>query len=318
MSLELTGFHHLTAVTANAPGNLEFYTDKLGMRLVKKTVNQDDTSAYHLFYADGEARPGTDMTFFDWPVGPERRGTNSVVRTGFRVAGEDSLNWWAKRLSDAGVKHDDIVEIGGRASLDVEDPEGQRLRLVVDDGKDDARPWAQSPVPAAHQIRGLGPITMSVPSLARTETLLTEVMNMEKTNEFASPDGDGSVHVFSFGERHAQGELHVAVQPKLSPAWQGAGSVHHVAFRTPDQKQMQEWTQRLNEFRIPSSGEVERYYFKSLYFREPGGVLFEIATDGPGFTADEPLSTLGEKLSLPPFLEPRRASIEANLKPLRA
>jgi glyoxalase family protein len=317
MSLELTGFHHLTAVTANAPGNLEFYTDKLGMRLVKKTVNQDDTSAYHLFYADGEARPGTDMTFFDWPVGPERRGTNSVVRTGFRVAGEDSLNWWAKRLSGAGVKHDDIVEIGGRASLDVEDPEGQRLRLVVDDGKDDARPWAQSPVPAAHQIRGLGPITMSVPSLARTETVLTEVMNMEKTNEFASPDGDGSVHVFSFGERHAQGELHVAVQPKLSPAWQGAGSVHHVAFRTPDQKQMLEWTQRLNEFRIPSSGEVERYYFKSLYFREPGGVLFEIATDGPGFTADEPLETLGEKLSLPPFLEPKRASIEANLKPLR-
>lgn len=316
MALELTGLHHLTAVTANAPANVAFYTGTLGLRLVKKTVNQDDTSAYHLFYADGEARPGTDVTFFDWPVGPERRGTRSVVRTGLRVASDASLDWWAQRLRDARLVVGDIAAIGGRASLDFEDPEGQRLRLVVDDAKDDPRPWDRSPVPAEHQIRGLGPITMSVPGHLGTHVVLTEVMNMAKVNEFASPDGIGVVHAYRMKGEGAAAELHVAVQPDLPAARQGAGSVHHVAFRTPNQAEYHEWTARLREMRIPSSGEVERYYFQSLYFREPGGVLFEIATDGPGFTADEPLATLGERLSLPPFLEPQRAQIEAGLKPL--
>lgn len=316
MALELSGLHHLTAVTANAPGNVAFYTDALGLRLVKKTVNQDDTSAYHLFYADGEARPGSDMTFFDWPVGKERRGTRSVVRTGYRLASEASLDFWAKRLADKNILNDGIKTIGGRPSLDFEDPEGQRLRFVVDSGKDDPRPWDRSTVPAEHQIRGLGPITMSVPDLTNTDRILTEVMNMKRTDSFASPDGVGEVNVYTMGGEGPAAELHVAVQPGLPVAQQGAGSVHHVAFRTPDEKSMQEWVERLREHRIPSSGEVERFYFRSLYFREPGGVLFEIATDGPGFTADEPLATLGERLSLPPFLEPRRAQIEANLKPL--
>jgi glyoxalase family protein len=316
MALELSGLHHLTAVTANAPRNVNFYTDTLGLRLVKKTVNQDDTSAYHLFYADGEARPGTDMTFFDWPVGKERRGTHSVVRTGYRLASEASLDFWAQRLADRKVLNDGIKLIGGRPSLDFEDPEGQRLRFVVDETKDDPRPWERSPVPAEHQIRGLGPITMSVPDLKRTDLVLTDVMNMTRGNVFASPDGVGEVNVYTMGGEGPAAELHVAVQPGLPASQQGAGSVHHVAFRTPDGASMHEWTQRLREFRVPSSGEVERYYFRSLYFREPGGVLFEIATDGPGFTADEPLATLGERLSLPPFLEPKREQIEARLKPL--
>ncbi|HEY5818039.1 MAG TPA: ring-cleaving dioxygenase [Mesorhizobium sp.] len=317
MSLDLTGLHHLTAITANAPGNVAFYTGTLGMRLVKKTVNQDDTSAYHLFYADGEARPGTDMTFFDWPATRERRGTNSVVRTGLRVAGETSLEWWARRLADRGVAAGPIATIGDRASLDFEDPEGQRLRLVADDAKDDARIWQGSEVPAEHQIRGLGPITISVPGLVGTDAVLTTVMNMRRIDGFASPDGEGEVHVYAMGAGGASAELHVAVQPGLSPSRQGAGAVHHVAFRTPDVEQIHAWTERLAEMRIPSSGEVERYYFRSLYFREPGGVLFEIATDGPGFAVDEPLATLGERLALPPFLESRRAQIEAGLKPLR-
>lgn len=316
MTLQLTGIHHLTAITADAPANLAFYTKTLGLRLVKKTVNQDDTSAYHLFYADGEATPGTDLTFFDWPVGRERRGTHSIARTGLRVSGEKSLTWWREHLQHSGVAHGEIAEIGGYRALEFEDAEGQRFRLIDDGGKGDAHPWSKSPVPVEHQIRGLGPITLSVPDLASTELVLTKVMNMRQVRDHASADGNGHVHVFAMGEGGPAAELHVAVQPKLPAAQQGAGAVHHVAFRTPDIESMHEWTERLASVRLPSSGEVERYYFRSLYFREPNGILFEIATDGPGFTADEPLETLGERLALPPFLEPRRASIEAGLKPL--
>ncbi|TGV79945.1 ring-cleaving dioxygenase, partial [Mesorhizobium sp. M00.F.Ca.ET.158.01.1.1] len=144
MSMQLTGIHHLTAITANAPGNLHFYTKVLGLRLVKKTVNQDDTSAYHLFYADGEATPGTDLTFFDWPVGRERRGTHSIARTSLRVGSQESLAWWKQHLASEGIVTGEIVDIGGYKSLDFEDPEGQRLRLVSDDGKGGSHPWAQS------------------------------------------------------------------------------------------------------------------------------------------------------------------------------
>lgn len=312
--MDLTGIHHLTAITADAPGNKRFYTDTLGLRLVKKTVNQDDTSAYHLFYADGQATPGTDITFFDWPAARERRGTNSISRTGLRVV-EDSLDFWAARLADQGLTRGRITTLDGRATLDFEDPEGQRLRLTADQPSD-VQPWDRSPVPVAHQIRGLGPITISVSDLAPTEAVLTLAMNMRKTRDYASPDGAGQVHVFEMGDGGPAAELHVAVQPGLPVARQGAGAVHHVAFRTPDVPAIHEWARRLAQFRIPSSGEVERYYFRSLYFREPGGNLFEIATDGPGFAVDEPMESLGEKLALPPFLEARRQQIEAGLKPL--
>ncbi|QDC01706.1 ring-cleaving dioxygenase [Mesorhizobium sp. 8] len=314
--MQLTGIHHLTAITANAPANKRFYTETLGLRLVKKTVNQDDTSAYHLFYADGEATPGTDLTFFDWPVAPERRGTHSISRTGLRVSGEETLNHWAARLRDFGVNSGEIRTVDGRAALDFEDPEGQRFRLVDDGGQGEAHPWVRGPIAAEHQIRGLGPITISVPKLDPTDAILTQVLNMSEERRYASPDGEGDVHVYRMGEGGPAAELHVAVQPGLPTARQGAGAVHHVAFRTPDIKASRDWAARLSEFRIPNSGEVERYYFRSLYFREPGGNLFEIATDGPGFTADEPLESLGERLALPPFLEGRRASIEARLKPL--
>lgn len=320
MDLQLTGLHHVTAITADAPGNRRFYTDTLGMRLVKKTVNQDDTSAYHLFYADGLASPGSDMTFFDWPLGREKRGTHSIARTGLRVDGAETLAWWRDRLAGRGLVTGELTETDGRATLDFEDPEGQRFRLT-DDGGDGggagpANPWAGSPVPAARQIRGLGPVTISVPRLDHTDLVLTRAMHMTKVRTYPSPDGAGEVHVYQMGEGGPASELHVAVQPGLPAARQGAGAVHHVAFRTPDVEAMHDWTRHLAQAGIRSSGEVERYYFRSLYFREPGGNLFEIATDGPGFAVDEPLDSLGERLSLPPFLEGRRADIEANLKPI--
>ena len=312
--MDLTGIHHLTAITADAPGNNRFYTQGLGLRRVKKTVNQDDTSAYHLFFADGAGSPGSDLTFFDWPVGPERRGTRSISRTGLRVD-PSSLDYWSGRLRAQGLSVSDVAETDGRPSLDFEDPEGQRLRLTADTAGP-ASPWERSPVPAEHQIRGLGPITLSVPDLTPTEALLVRVMNMRRVRDYPDPDGAGAVHVFEMGNGGPATELHVAVQPGLPAARQGAGAVHHVAFRVPDRAALTAWTERLRGFGVPSSGEVERHYFRSLYFREPGGTLFELATDGPGFDVDEPFETMGEALALPPFLEPRRAEIEARLKPL--
>jgi len=316
MTDQLSGIHHLTAITADAPGNLAFYTQVLGLRLVKKTVNQDDTSAYHLFYADGKASPGSDITFFDWPVGRERRGTHSIARTALRVASEASLAWWRDRLLAQKIKAGEIAEIAGFTSLDFEDPEGQRLRLVNDKGLGDSHPWSDSSVPEVHQIRGLGPITLSVPDVEPTAAVLTRILNMKETRDHPLGNGKTSIHVFSMGNGGAAAELHVAVEPNLPQAGQGAGGVHHVAFRTPTVEALHQWTQRLTSFKLPNSGEVERYYFRSLYFREPNGILFEIATDGPGFAVDEPLDSLGQRLSLPPFLEARRASIEAGLKPL--
>ena len=316
MTLDLTGLHHLTAITAKARDNLRFYTGTLGLRLVKKTVNQDDTSAYHLFYADGQASPGSDITFFDWPARPEVRGTGSIVRTAFRVSGEGTLEWWHDRLSRSGVAVGPPQDRGGRASLAFEDPEGQRLLLVDDGGAGEAHPWAGSSVEPDRQIRGLGPVTLSVPRLDATARLLVDGLNMRKTAEYAYQEARATVHVFAMGAGGPAAELHVAIEPEADRAEQGAGGAHHVAFRTPDNGQLRAWTERLRDFGVRTSGEVERYYFRSLYFREPGGTLFEIATDTPGFAVDEPADRLGESLSLPPFLEPRRAAIEAKLKPI--
>ncbi|HET6763665.1 MAG TPA: ring-cleaving dioxygenase, partial [Longimicrobiaceae bacterium] len=230
----------------------------------------------------------------------------------------EALAWWLQRFNERGVEHGEIVERDGRYVLTFEDPEGQRLALVDDGGKGDPpAAWERSPVPAEMQVRGLGPIVMSVPMLNPTDDLLTRVFNMKQARDYPHPDNPATrVHVFEMSGGGAHAELHVAVQPDLPPARQGAGGVHHVAFRTPDEEEYHAWAERLRGLGIPNSGEIDRYYFRSLYFREPGGVLFEIATDGPGFAVDEDPATLGESVVLPPFLESRRAEIVANLKPI--
>ncbi len=314
----LTGIHHLTAVSSQIRLNYRFYTDLMGMRLVKRSVNQDDVSAYHLFYADGVGTPGTDLTFFDWTVPPERRGTHSIVRTHLRVGSRASLDWWAERLKERtadGLRVGSIEEVLGRATLPFEDPEGQRLALVDDGGAgDEPTPWKESPVPPEHQIRGLGPIVLSVPTAGPTRTILTEVLGMSESTSFTS--GSDTVHVFVMGDGGPHAEVHLAIQPDLAPARPGAGGVHHVAFRTPDEASYDAWADRLQRLRIPNSGKVDRFYFRSLYLREPNGILFEIATDGPGFDVDEPIDELGERIALPPFLESRRDEIVRGLTPL--
>ena len=310
MSLRVHGIHHLTAVTARAAQNLAFYTGVMGLRLVKKTVNQDDVRAYHLFYADNAGRPGSDITFFGWPAAKEQRGNNSITRTGFRVP-RGSVTWWNEYFRRYGVAADLPTNRGRRTVLDFEDPEGQRLSLVEDDGVS-AHPVAHD-VPAEHQIMGLGPVTLTVPGLSPTDQILERAYGLEKTHSYSEPEGE--THVFKMAATGPQGELHLSVRPSLPPSRAGAGGVHHVAFRIRDED-VSAWAEHLRSLGLATSGEVERYYFRSIYYREPNGVLLELATDGPGFTADEPLESLGQTLSLPPFLEPRRADIEANLEPL--
>ncbi len=316
--LTFRGFHHLTAVSARIRDNKRFYTETLGLRLVKRSVNQDDTSAYHLFYADEAGSPGTDITFFDWSVPREQRGNRTVTRTGFRVAGEGALEYWRARLSDLGVGHGELETVDGRLQLRFEDPEGQRLALVDDGGEgDEPVTWEASPVPAEYQLRGLGPVTMTVPELEPTDVVLRGVTSMRRVRSYPDPEGpDHEVHVYQMAGPGPQAELHVAVRPDLPVAHPGAGGVHHVAFRSANEVEHRRWLDLLTELRVPNSGWVDRYWFRSIYFREPGGVLFEIATDGPGFAVDEDPATLGEKVVLPPFLEPYRAQIVAQLKPL--
>ncbi len=319
--MELYGIHHLTAVTRNTKANLDFYSKVLGLRLVKKTVNQDDVSAYHLFYADKVGTPGTDITFFDWNAVPEKRGTDSIVRTGYRVQNLKALEYWEERFSEFNVSSSKISERDGSQIIEYEDPEGQRLMLVVDPAgpKGEARDF--SDIPSEYQLQGLGPIMISVSDIEATSEVLKKVLNFKesRTYQIQSSFNEGTevpVRVFLMEGKGSHAELHVLHEPDAPKARLGAGGVHHVAFRIPTFEQYDAWAKRLKDLRIPSSGPVDRYYFKSLYFREPNGILFELATDGPGFASDESIETLGETLALPPFLEHRREEIEAGLKPL--
>jgi glyoxalase family protein len=314
--MKLSGIHHLTAISAAIRDNYRFYTQTLGMRLVKRSVNQDDVTAYHLFYADARGTPGTDVTFFDWPVLRESRGSRSITRTHLRVPGLPALEYWGRHLAERGVTVGDVVERDGRLTLDFEDPEGQRLSFVDDGGTGTSYPWERSPVPAEFQVRGLGPILMSAPNLGPTDALLQKVLAMRPVREYPHPEKAAhTVHVYAMGEGGPSAELHVAVQPGVRAARQGAGGVHHVAFRTPD-ADYDAWAERLNAHGVANSGKVDRYWFHSLYFRDASGVLFEIASDGPGFSLDEDQATLGEKVVLPPFLEPERERIVAGLQPI--
>lgn len=317
--MQLHGLHHVTAVTRNASRNLKFYTEILGLRLVKKTVNQDDVSAYHLFYADKLGSPGTDMTFFDWPqTPPDQRGTDSIVNTMFRVNGRVALEYWANRLASQNVTHQGIDEFAGRARLRFFDPEGQRLTLVDDGGEVfEGEIWDKADVPAEYAIRGFFGVALSVPDLAQATLILSQVLGMTEAQRFPHPDQAGqTVAIFMMDGGGAGKEVHVYEQASLRRARLGHGGVHHVAFRVRDSVEQEAWENRLAQVGLPTSGQVDRFYFKSLYFRISGGILFELATDGPGFSADEDPETLGEKLALPPFLEPRRRQIEAGLKPL--
>jgi glyoxalase family protein len=315
--MQLNGLHHVTAITAKAAQNVEFYTQLLGLRLVKKSVNQDDVSAYHLFYADAIGSPGTDITFFDWEHIPQdRKGTGTISEIALRVSNAQSLSWWEKRLSEAGIEHSGIIDFNGQSLIRFSDQEGQALALVDDrNAPGGGIPWERSPVPPEHAILGMHSVTLTVQALEPTAAVLTEVLGFRPIQEFVSTNGKNQETViYETGPGGPGAQIQVVAAPHLVPGRQGWGGVHHIAFRTPDDEQQAEWRQRILQAGMRVTDIIDRYYFKSIYFREPGGILYEIATDGPGFTADEHIDQLGERLALPPFLEPDREKIEANLK----
>ncbi|RFU70950.1 ring-cleaving dioxygenase [Peribacillus saganii] len=319
--LPLKGQHHVSSLTANARENYQFYTKTLGLRLVKKTVNQDDTSVYHLFYADERGNPGTDITFFEIPnLGRTYPGTNSITSVSLRVASDESLQYWQQRFQLLEVDHDGITEINGRASIRFRDFEGQRLVLVSDEnntGVKGGTPWDKSPVPREHGILGLGPVTLTVSRPERTAKVLTQILGYQEKESFpSSTNRKDPVRVFETGEGGAGAAIYLEARSDLPRERPGRGSVHHVAFRVDNEEELKKWVQLITEKGYPNSGFVERYYFRSLYFREPNGILFELATDGPGFANDEDFEHLGESLALPPYFENQRQAIEAKLKPL--
>ncbi|MEK3922941.1 MULTISPECIES: ring-cleaving dioxygenase [unclassified Paenibacillus] len=319
--MQIKGLHHVSALTAHADQNYRFYTNIMGLRLIKKTVNQDDVSVYHLFYGDEKGNPGTELTFFEIPMaGQTREGVNSISGTSLRVPSDAALTYWQQRFDEFEVPHGEIVERGGRATLSFTDFEGQRLILVSDEnntGVAGGKPWDQSPVPAEYGIVGLGPIHLTVKDASLTAPVLTELLGFRAKGSYpAFTPGQPDVLVFESGEGGSGSEVHVEERNDLAQERPGRGSVHHVAFRVDNEEELKQWVERVHNFKFPNSGFVDRFYFRSLYFREANGILFELATDGPGFDTDEELEHLGESLALPPFLEGRRAEIEANLKPL--
>ena len=315
--MNLHGLHHVTAVSGHISQNAQFYTQVLGLRLVKKSVNQDDLSAYHLFYADKAGTPGTDITFFDWPqTGPDRRGTDSIVTTIFRVNGRQALDYWSQRLHDHGLESHGIEQFADRALLRFTDPEGQRLALLDDGGANfEGITWDGTDVPADYTLRGFYAVIISVPALRYVEPILTQVLHFSEAQRTTYPTGQ-EVIIYNMDEGGPGRQLWVIEEPDTAIARLGAGGVHHVAFRVRDKEEQAYWRERIVAVGLPISGFIDRYYFHSIYFRISNGILFEIATDGPGFAMDEDLDKLGERLALPPFLEPQRAQIEADLKPI--
>ncbi|WP_373894160.1 ring-cleaving dioxygenase [Virgibacillus natechei] len=305
---ELKGMHHVTAITSSAEKIYEFFTYVLGMRLVKKTVNQDDIQTYHLFFADDKGGAGTDMTFFDFPGVPKGvHGTNEIAKTSFRVPTDQALDYWVKRFDRLEVKHTGIKEQFGKKALSFVDFDDQQYQLISDEntqGVAAGTPWQKGPIPLEYAITGLGPIVVRVDNFDYFKEI------MEKVLLFTEIDQEGSYHLFEVGEGGNGAQVIVEYNAVLPQARQGYGTVHHSAFRVADRTGLDEWIKRMQSFRLPNSGYVERFYFGSLYTNVAPQILFEIATDGPGFMGDEPYETLGEILALPPFLEPKREQIE--------
>jgi len=310
----IKGMHHVTAITSSAEKNYEFFTYVLGMRLVKKTVNQDDIRTYHLFFADDKGNAGTDMTFFDFPGVPKgQHGNNEIYKTSFRVPSDEALDYWVKRFDRLNVKHNGIKDLFNKKTLSFVDFDDQQYMLVSDEnnpGVAAGTPWQNGPIPLEYAITGLGPIHVRIAQF----DYLKEVM--EKVLEFKEIDKEGSLHLFEVGEGGNGAQVIVEENKVLPPHQQGYGTVHHAAFRVEDRAVLEEWIERMASFGFRTSGYVDRHFFESLYANVAPQILFEFATDGPGFMGDEPYETLGEKLSLPPFLEPKREQIEQIVRPI--
>ncbi|GAB6670579.1 VOC family protein [Streptococcus uberis] len=309
---ELLGIHHVTAMTHDIEKNYHFFTEVLGMRLVKKTVNQDDIHTYHTFFADDQGTAGTDMTFFDFPNNPKGiRGTNAITRIGFRVPNDAALDYYLHRFESFGVKHNGIIDLFGHKALPFEEEDGQRYQLVSDEhneGVPAGIPWQNGPVPTDKAIYGLGPIEMTVSYYEDFKHYLMTIYGMRILES-----GD-DYSLLEIGQGGHGGQVILRRDETSRQAIQGYGEVHHVSFRVKDSHAIKTWADKYESLGIMSSGLVDRFYFEALYSRV-GHILIEISTDGPGFATDESYEYLGERLSLPPFLEPKRHIIEEMIRP---
>ena len=298
--MRLEGIHHVTAITADAPRNVDFYTRVLGLRLVKKTVNQDDPTVYHLFYADEKGSPGSDITFFEYPGLPRGRAGAGMVHTvAFMVASEEALSFWVDRLGDEGINS----ELDG-LRLRFDDPEGMGLELAVVDAADEPLIANHPDIPAELALQGFDGVRAYATEPDASRPFLEESL--------AFDPAAGSAWE---GRGEERGSFYAYDEPPAERSRSGAGTVHHVAWSSP-MDEHEAWRERVAQAGARPTPVIDRFYFRSIYFREPSGVLFEIATLGPGFTADEPLESLGESLSLPPAYEPLRERLEHVLTPL--
>jgi glyoxalase family protein len=296
--IQLDGIHHVSATTADAACSVDFYSGLLGLRLAKKTVSQDEPTVYHLLFGDEAGSPGTALTFFEYPDAARGvAGVGMVHRIVWRVATRDAMSFWSQRLTGAGVR----AEIADHGGLTFEDPEGLGLEITVSDHGDGALPARHPEIPPACALQGLAGVRIFSAVPKTSETFLTETLRFTRSEE-------------RFEARGSKRRSFVAYDELASRGHGGAGTVHHVAWTSEDQD-IEAWQRRIAAVAAPTPV-LERFYFRSVYFREPSDALFEIATRGPGLTVDEPLETLGDALSLPPMLEHRRREIEATLRPI--
>ena len=308
--MNLLGLHHITAIAADPKRNVDFYTRVLGLRFVKKSVNQDDPGTYHLYYGDNTGSPGSALTFFPW-IGTRRGrpGQGQAYATGFSIAA-GSLEFWRERLARLKIETGPLETRFSDQVLPVFDGDGLRLDLVFTAEPDSRAPAPSADVPAQHGIRGFHSATLALAAPAATIELLTKTMGYRLASE------SGSRARYTVGAGGPGTYVDILTDPNVPRGANGAGTVHHIAFRVADDAAQIAAHAEIEARGLGISPVIDRAYFKSIYYREPGGVLFEIATDVPGFTFDEPVETLGTKLSLPPRLEPHRAEIEAALPPL--
>jgi len=311
MSKQILGIHHITAIAGDPQTNLDFYAGVLALRLVKLTVNFDDPGTYHLYYGDGVGHPGTILTFFPWPKAPKgRRGTGQVTETAFAVP-ESALDFWRARLQERSIPFQGPFDRFGEQVISFSDPDGMRIELIATRTARKDRAYQDGTVPLDFAIRGFHSATFSQIDHRETAGLLTDTMGFKLVGQ----EGERFRYAVNSGEPGAL--VDVLRAPDERPGRVLAGSVHHIAFRTPDDEQQSDWRAELARQKYAVSAVMDRKYFHSIYYREPGGILFEIATDPPGFSVDEAPDQLGSKLVLPPWLEPERGNLEAVLPPLR-
>jgi len=307
----INGIHHITVMASDPQANYDFYTDLLGMRFIKKTVNFDAPDVYHLYYADEIGTPGTVLTFFPFPDAKRgKRGTGEITTVAFSVP-SNSLNFWVNRFAARAINFDGPSNKFGYNYISLLDPDGMKIEIVADPVADNIIGWKNGDVPPEHSIRKFFGVNYYLKDASKSEELLLKVMGAQLTGT------EGNIKRYKFGKEASESFVDIQEDPETPRGINGAGTVHHIAWRTANDEEQNNWRNKVIEFGLYPTEMVDRNYFHSIYFREPGGILYEIATDGPGFMVDETFESLGTELKLPPWHEPKRPLIEKILIPLK-